>query len=875
MKTSKQIRQEYISFFTERGHSFVRSAPVVPHDDPTLLFTNSGMAQFKDIFLGTGSRDYNRAVNSQKCIRASGKHNDLEDVGHDNYHHTFFEMLGNWSFGDYFKQQAIVWAWELITGVWGLPKEKLWATVFEGGDGVDPDEEAEQFWWKETDIQKNQVLRYDKSDNFWEMGEVGPCGPCSELHIDLGEGTCPLSDQHECAVNVEGCWRFVELWNLVFMQYQRFPDQHLEPLPAQHVDTGMGLERICRVLQQVDSNYSTDLFVPILGKISEVTGTEDKEGEIGVAYRVIADHLRSLSFAIADGAIPSNEGRGYVLRRMLRRATRFGRVLGMEKPFIHQLVGTLSEVMGEAFPELPAQQKHIEKVIESEESSFGQTLDRGLEIFEQMASSSGTSERGGLSGEDAFKLYDTYGFPVDLTRLMCDERGLSVDETGFEKLMEEQRTRAREAGKFKMTLDDWTEFKEGESEFVGYFQFEAESEVLRYSSSGNDEWQIVLEQTPFYAESGGQVADQGSLMQDGKTWQVSDVQKQGGSIVHYCKGTDKPKSGKIKAVVDASKRLQATNNHSATHLMLAAMREILGTHVTQAGSIVHPEYLRFDFTHPEKPTQEEMDQIESRVNDKIRENIPTEIYQTEYQKAIDSGIVAMFGEKYGDVVRVIKLGDFSEELCGGCHVQSTGQIGHFRLVSEEGIASGIRRFVGVTGIQAESISRQENRVAQNLRQLLNVPVEKVTETVEKLLDEKRGLEKEIQEIRKQNAGANAGSLLEEAELIGDVHVLARQVEVQSMDEFRSMADSLRKQLNNGVAWLSAEIDGKSSLLCVVSDPLLERGLKAGELVNAVASLAEGKGGGKPHMAQAGIKAPQLLPQALNQAPDLLRQKLGL
>ena len=875
MKTSKQIRQEYISFFTERGHSFVRSAPVVPHDDPTLLFTNSGMAQFKDIFLGTGSRDYNRAVNSQKCIRASGKHNDLEDVGHDNYHHTFFEMLGNWSFGDYFKQQAIVWAWELITGVWGLPKEKLWATVFEGGDGVDPDEEAEQFWWKETDIQKNQVLRYDKSDNFWEMGEVGPCGPCSELHIDLGEGTCPLSDQHECAVNVEGCWRFVELWNLVFMQYQRFPDQHLEPLPAQHVDTGMGLERICRVLQQVDSNYSTDLFVPILGKISEVTGTEDKEGEIGVAYRVIADHLRSLSFAIADGAIPSNEGRGYVLRRMLRRATRFGRVLGMEKPFIHQLVGTLSEVMGEAFPELPAQQKHIEKVIESEESSFGQTLDRGLEIFEQMASSSGTSERGGLSGEDAFKLYDTYGFPVDLTRLMCDERGLSVDETGFEKLMEEQRTRAREAGKFKMTLDDWTEFKEGESEFVGYFQFEAESEVLRYSSSGNDEWQIVLEQTPFYAESGGQVADQGSLLQDGKTWQVSDVQKQGGSIVHYCKGTDKPESGKIKAVVDASKRLQATNNHSATHLMLAAMREILGTHVTQAGSIVHPEYLRFDFTHPEKPTQEEMDQIESRVNDKIRENIPTEIYQTEYQKAIDSGIVAMFGEKYGDVVRVIKLGDFSEELCGGCHVQSTGQIGHFRLVSEEGIASGIRRFVGVTGIQAESISRQENRVAQNLRQLLNVPVEKVTETVEKLLDEKRGLEKEIQEMRKQNAGANAGSLLEEAELVGDVHVIARQVEVQSMDEFRSMADSLRKQLNNGVAWLSAEIDGKSSLLCVVSDPLLERGLKAGELVNAVASLAEGKGGGKPHMAQAGIKAPQLLPQALNQAPDLLRQKLGI
>ena len=875
MKTSQQIREDFISFFTERGHSFVRSAPVVPHDDPTLLFTNSGMAQFKDIFLGTGSRDYNRAVNSQKCIRASGKHNDLEDVGHDNYHHTFFEMLGNWSFGDYFKQQAILWAWELSTEVWTLPKDKLWATVFEGGDGVGPDEEAEKIWRSETDIQKNQVLRYDKSDNFWEMGEVGPCGPCSELHIDLGEGTCPLSQEHECAVNIEGCWRFVELWNLVFMQYQRFPDKHLEPLPAQHVDTGMGLERICRVLQQVDSNYSTDLFVPILGRISEVTGTTDKSGEIGVAYRVIADHLRSLSFAIADGAIPSNEGRGYVLRRMLRRATRFGRVLGMEKPFMHQLVGTLSEVMGDAFPELSAQQKHIEKVIESEESSFGQTLDRGLEIFEQMASSSRTSENGGLSGEDAFKLYDTYGFPVDLTRLMCDERRLNVDEMGFENLMEEQRTRAREAGKFRLTLDDWTEFKEGESEFVGYSKFQAEAEVLRYSSPGEGEWQIILDQTPFYAESGGQVGDLGMLRQNGRSWRVTDVQKQGGSIVHYCKGPDAPESGYLEAMIDPSKRLQVTNNHSATHLMLAAMREILGTHVTQAGSIVHPEYLRFDFTHPEKPTQEEMEQIESRVNDKIRENIETEIYQTEYQKAIDSGIVAMFGEKYGDVVRVIKMGDFSEELCGGCHVPTTGQIGHFRLVSEEGIASGIRRFVGVTGIQAESISQQENRVAQNLRQQLNVPVEKISETVEKLLDEKRTLEKELQEIRKQNAGANAGTLLEDAQTLGDVRVLAKKVDVQSMDEFRSLADSLRKQFSNGVAWLATEIDGKSSLICIVSDEMLQRGLKAGELVNAVASLADGKGGGKPHMAQAGIRAPQLLPEALNMAPDLLKQKLGL
>ena len=456
MKSSKQIRQEFISFFEERGHRFVRSAPVVPNDDPTLLFSNSGITQFKEVFLGTGVRDYNRAVNSQKCIRASGKHNDLEDVGHDNYHHTFFEMLGNWSFGDYFKKEAIEWAWELMTGVWGLPKDKLWATVFEGGDGVAADEEAENFWRTSTGINPDQVLRFDKKDNFWEMGEVGPCGPCSELHIDLGEGTCPLSDKHDCSVNLEGCWRFVELWNLVFIQYQRFPDGHLEPLSAQHVDTGMGLERICRVLQGVDSNYSTDLFIPILDSISEVTGQTDSGREVSVAYRVIADHLRSLSFAIADGALPSNEGRGYVLRRMLRRATRFGRVLNMHEPFIYKLVPILSEVMGDAFPEINKQQKHVQNVIKAEETSFGLTLDRGLEIFEKMAVSAETISAKKISGENAFKLYDTYGFPIDLTRLMWEERGFGVDEVVFENLMKKQRSRARESGKFKVTLDKWT-----------------------------------------------------------------------------------------------------------------------------------------------------------------------------------------------------------------------------------------------------------------------------------------------------------------------------------------------------------------------------------------------------------------------------------
>ena len=610
-------------------------------------------------------------------------------------------------------------------------------------------------------------------------------------------------------------------------------------------------------------------------RISEVTGQKDIGGETGVAYRVIADHLRSLSFAIADGGIPSNEGRGYVLRRMLRRATRFGRVLGMESPFIHELVGTLAEVMGNAFPEVKVQQEHIERVIKSEEASFGQALDRGLDIFEQMASKSETTDRGCLSGDDAFKLYDTYGFPVDLTRLMCSERGLSVDEPGFELLMEEQRTRAREAGKFKMELGDWTEFREGESEFVGYDTSSTESEVLRYSSSGNCEWQVVLDRTPFYAESGGQVADEGTLLQGENIWEVTDVQKQGDAIVHYCRGQEPPSAGTIEASIDVDKRFLVTNNHSATHLMLASMREVLGPHVTQAGSIVHPEYLRFDFTHPEKPILEQMETIENNVNVKIRENISSNIYQSEYQKAIDSGIVAMFGEKYGDIVRVVCFDNFSEELCGGCHVQSTGQIGHFRLVSEEGIASGIRRFVGITGPYAEALTQKENRMAQTLRQTLNVPLEEITGAVEKLLEEKRALEREIQELRKQNAGAGTSELLDQAETIGDVRVLARQVEVQSMDEFRSLADSVRKQFSNGVAWLAAEIEDKSSLICTVSDDLLERGLKAGDLVNAVASLAEGRGGGKPHMAQAGIRAPRLLAEALRQAPEILKKYLGL
>ncbi len=881
MKNSKQIRQEFISFFEKKGHRFVRSAPVVPNDDPTLLFSNSGMAQFKDVFLGTGIRDYKRAVNSQKCIRASGKHNDLEDVGYDNYHHTFFEMLGNWSFGDYFKKEAIEWAWELMTEKWKLPKEKMWATVFAGGDGVEADEDTEKLWKTCTDITSEHVLRFDKNDNFWEMGAVGPCGPCSELHIDLGQGTCPFSNEHDCAVNLEGCWRFVELWNLVFMQYQRFADGHLEELAAQHVDTGMGLERICRVLQEVDSNYSTDLFVPILDKINEVTGQADSGVEASTAFRVIADHLRSISFAVADGALPSNEGRGYVLRRMLRRATRFGRVLNMHEPFIYKLVPTLAEVMGNAFPEINKQQEHVINVIQAEEISFGSTLDRGLEIFQRIISSSETKSSNIISGEDAFKLYDTYGFPIDLTRLMSKEHGFEVDENIFEKLMKEQQERAREAGKFKAILDKWSEISQGsDSKFVGYDTFITESKLRRFSQNESGQWQFILDTTPFYAESGGQVGDHGFLKQNDNTWKVIDVQKMGDSIIHICEAADKnlkkiiPNNSTITASIDKKYRLLTTNNHTAAHLMHEALRQVLGEHVSQAGSLVNQKMLRFDFTHVEKVSDTQLEEIENIVNFVIRQNIKTKIYETPFDEAISSGIIALFGEKYGDIVRVVKISDYSEELCGGCHVKATGQIGQFRIVSEEGIAAGIRRVTAVTGKQAEIMAQEQGRVTRALRKLLNVSEAQIPQMAEKLAEEKRLLEKEIQSLRSKAALEGISELLEQAEEVEGVSVLAKEIKADTAETLRNIGHSVREQISPGIAWLAATMDGKSTLLCVVSDDLIERGIKAGDMVNEVAMLANGRGGGKPSMAQAGIKDPEKLSFALEATTEIIREKLA-
>ncbi|HIB45903.1 MAG TPA: alanine--tRNA ligase, partial [Candidatus Lambdaproteobacteria bacterium] len=637
--------------------------------------------------------------------------------------------------------------------------------------------------------------------------------------------------------------------------------------------------------QGVDSNYSTDLFTPILAGISEVTGQEDSGGDVGVAYRVIADHLRSLSFAIADGAFPSNEGRGYVLRRMLRRATRYGRVLNMHEPFIYKLVPVLAEVMGDAFPEINKQQKHVQNVIQAEETSFGLTLDRGLEIFEKMVSTPETKAAEQLSGEDVFKLYDTYGFPVDLTRLMCEERGIGTDENGFDKLMQEQRTRAREAGKFKATLDEWTEISAGQdSKFVGYDILRTESKLRRHSRNDQGQWQFILDITPFYAESGGQVGDHGTLEQNRKKWNVVDVQKQGDSIIHFCEEVNPeaknaspdftPDASPMTAVVNAELRLSTTNNHTAAHLMHEGLKQVLGEHVNQAGSLVNPEILRFDFTHFEKVTERQLEEIENIVNSVIRDNIPTDIYETPFQEALDSGITALFGEKYGDVVRVVKVSDFSEELCGGCHVKATGQIGQFRIFSEEAIASGVRRVVAVTGRQAELMSQEQGRVARSLRQLMNVPEAQVPEMVEKLAEDKRKLERELQTLRSDAALAGVSELIAQAEEVEGVLVLAKIIEVDSADTLRNMGQALREKMPSGIAWLATSMSGKSTLLCVVTDDLIARGFKAGELVNAVALLADGRGGGKPNMAQAGIKAPEKLAEALATAPVLVREKLA-
>jgi len=867
--TSREIRKSFIDFFIKKGHTFVPSSPVIPSDDPTLLFTNAGMNQFKDILLGKGNRTYSRAVNSQKCIRVSGKHNDLEEVGHDTYHHTFFEMLGNWSFGDYYKKEAIAWAWELLTKIWKLPREKLYATVFQ------EDDEAADLWKTVTDIDPQRILRFDKKSNFWEMGETGPCGPCSEIHIDLGSGHCDKQGVlHSCQVNGD-CARFIELWNLVFIQFNRDESGKLNPLPARHVDTGAGFERLVAVLQNKKSNYDTDLFQPVLQKIGKLVGHTYEEAKERVAFCVIADHIRMLTFSIADGGFPSNEGRGYVMRRILRRAARYGRKLNMHEPFIYQLVDTVGEVLGDTFPEIRERSKYIQTVIQTEEEHFNRTLDRGLEIFDRIKTDLQTSRKILIPGSDVFKLYDTYGFPMDLTRILADEAGLKLDSAGFELEMKRQQDRARKAAKFKsgdIPADSWVMINEDvTTNFAGYIEDVIETHVVKYSVHEN-KLNLVLKDTPFYAESGGQIGDKGKIAIEGFDLQVIDTYKDGDEIIHVC---DLPenfefRSDRVLAEIHIDNRRQTEKNHTATHLLHAALRRVLGTHVQQAGSLVDPGRLRFDFTHHSKLSEEEMEQIERLVNTRIQDDIALEITQDSFEHAKKRGAMALFGEKYGDVVRTIQIRDFSLELCGGTHVKQTGQIGLFIIMNESGISAGVRRIEALTGKMAVNYLQATRNRIQKLGEMLNSKEEEVLEKTQDILNNKRKIEKELEKLNTQLLKSSLAEIIGKAEMINGVKVIIHQVTAASVDQLKEIGDQIREHTSQTVALLGTRNGGKLNFVCVVTDDLIKnKKLHAGDLIRKVAQEAGGSGGGKAHMATAGAKDEDKFDQALNKIKELI------
>ena len=867
MKTAVQIREEFQAFFESKGHTRVQSAPLLPQDDPTLLFTNAGMNQFKDVFLGTGRRPYSRAVDTQKCLRVSGKHNDLEEVGFSPNHHTFFEMLGNWSFGDYFKEEAIAWAWELLTDVWQLPKDRMWATVFGGDekDGLEADVEAEKLWTRVTDLPANRVLRLDKEDNFWEMGSTGPCGPCSEIHFYLGDDPT----KQDAVPDLDSA-DYVEIWNLVFIQYNRDADGVLHPLPDQHVDTGMGFERICSILQGVQTTYDTDVFLPIIGAISEITRKPyNKDHQVPI--RVIADHVRTLAFAIADGVLPSNEGRGYVLRRILRRAARFGRSLGMHEPFIFRLVETVVREMRVAFPEVKEKSDHITRVIRSEEEGFGKTLDRGLEIFEAM------QKKGHISGTDAFQLYDTYGFPIDLTRLMAAEKGIEVDEEGFEAQMAEQQERSRLAASFHFQVSEPEVTHIPKSKFVGYETLTSDSRIVGQSEQ-DGMLNLYLDITPFYAESGGQVGDKGEIVGEGVRFEVETTFKAGEAIVHrgrLCDGqVEELKGMEVNARVDAEIRLNTARNHTATHLMHRALRQVLGDHVHQAGSLVAPNRLRFDFTHFEGVTPTQLDDIVGIVNDAVRRDWAVDISFEKLDRAVEMGAMMLFSEKYGDVVRMVQVEDFSLELCGGTHVQSTGQIGLFQLTQETGTAAGVRRIEAVTGPGAEALVREQKKILVDLASQLSAPTSELSDKVAHLIAHNRELERELQSLRRDQAGSEMDMLVSSALNVNGLRVVAAEVSPPDMDGFRTMGDGLRDALGTGgVGVIGANLNGKASLLAVVTDDLIGRGVQAGNVVKAIAQIVGGGGGGRPHLAQAGGKFPEKIGEALARVPDIIRAQV--
>nr|HDI2061880.1 alanine--tRNA ligase [Klebsiella pneumoniae] len=873
-KSTAEIRQAFLDFFHSKGHQVVASSSLVPHNDPTLLFTNAGMNQFKDVFLGLDKRNYSRATTAQRCVRAGGKHNDLENVGYTARHHTFFEMLGNFSFGDYFKQNAIKYAWELLTGEnwFALPKEKLWVTVYE------TDDEAFDIWANEVGVPRERIIRIGDnkgapfaSDNFWQMGDTGPCGPCTEIFFDHGDhiwGGPPGSPEEDGD-------RYIEIWNIVFMQFNRQADGTMEPLPKPSVDTGMGLERIAAVLQHVNSNYDIDLFRDLIASVAKVTGATDLTNK---SLRVIADHIRSCAFLVADGVIPSNENRGYVLRRIIRRAIRHGNMLGAKDTFFWKLVAPLIDVMGSAGDELKQQQAQVEQVLKTEEEQFARTLERGLALLdEELSKLKGDT----LDGETAFRLYDTYGFPVDLTADVCRERNIKVDEAGFEAAMEEQRRRARESSGFGADYNAMIRV-DGASEFKGYDHLELNGKVTALfidgkavdSVSAGQEAVVILDQTPFYAESGGQVGDKGKLKGAGFSFAVSDTQKYGQAIGHI----GKVASGSLKvgdavqADVDEARRQRIRLNHSATHLMHAALRQVLGTHVAQKGSLVNDKALRFDFSHFEAMKPEEIRAVEDLVNAQIRRNLAIETNIMDIDAARASGAMALFGEKYDDRVRVLRMGDFSTELCGGTHAARTGDIGLFRITSESGTAAGVRRIEAVTGEGAMAILHAQSDQLNDIAQLLKGDSHNLGEKVRAALERTRQLEKELQQLKEQAAAQESANLSSKAEEINGVKLLVSELTGVEPKMLRTMVDDLKNQLGSTIVVLATVADGKVSLIAGVSKDVTDR-VKAGELVGMVAQQVGGKGGGRPDMAQAGGTDASALPAALASVKGWVSAKL--
>jgi len=850
MTTSKEIRDQFLTFFKERGHRIVPSSSVIPYDDPTLLFTNAGMNQFKDVFLGKGSRDYKRAANTQKCIRVSGKHNDLEEVGFDTYHHTFFEMLGNWSFGDYYKKEAIKWAWELLTKVWGLPKERLYATVYKD------DDEAMELWKKVTDIKHSHILKFGEKENFWEMGETGPCGPCSEIHINLSQ------DPDNSSLVNAGTPECIEIWNLVFIQYNRENDGTLTELPAKHIDTGMGFERITAVLQGKKSNYDTDIFQPIIKKIEQISGFSYEEEKNQAPMRVIADHIRTLSFAIADGALPSNEGRGYVLRRILRRAARFGRKLNLNDAFLYKLVEVLTEQMSYIFPEIKLQKDLIEKTLMAEEKSFASALDRGIELFEKIAANAANSDRI-IKGNEAFTLYDTYGFPIDLTLLMAKEKNLVVDLQKFNLLMEEQKKRAREASKNKfassvevINLNEFSTDGAINTEFVGYDFFEVEAKIIAVQKKLEYIY-IALDKTPFYVEAGGQIDDLGTIEYEGEEYEVIDVSNAGGAIIHIVanpNNTDFELGKIVKAKIDKKRRLKIMRNHSATHLLHAALRKFLGGHVQQAGSYVGPDRLRFDFNHISKLTDEEINKIENWVNEKILEAIPLTHYrEIEFEKAKKMGALMFFGDKYGDKVNVVQFGEVSAEFCGGSHVRNTSEIGALKIISESSIAAGVRRIEAVTGTGILDYAKSLETKIISLESKINEVNDELRKKEKELSS--YAIEKKIKEIEK---------LIEKPTRFENIKICKGIIEADNEEMLKDLASVLRGKLGSGVGVLASVIGEKVSIACVVSDDLIkEKNLSAGKIAGELAKKVGGGGGGRPTLATAGGKDTSKINEVIN------------